>query len=901
MERQALAVEGAPPTGMPRVELARLPDPEVLRLVPAQEDGASSLARVWRGYVRLGRLAVPAAIKVQRPAALTGEEHPLASAKLDSECALHDLLCPAKGGEAARLPLVQVLPVGEATGPEAGVLPPSILCARGRHALAPRCPRDGNDLHAEELVGSGETRCLVCPACGSRQDWDGPGREEVLRASVRRDPACVGCPHQGEASPDACLRQAAFLNPLPSRVVVLKAWDADLGDFLRWRQGEEAPPDRPRAWAPLEEHRRCARRETPAGDEEEEAARPVRELRETVALFGKILDAAERLHGEGVALLDLHPGCLVLSLHGAEIEVFLADLCRAHHADTPLAWRQLQLQPPHTGYYAAPECQSPASTAAARSARWRGDVCELVVEWTGVAAADRLESPFCVGDWFAVQHAALERDRFAVEAVRESAGRWHVIGRRTPAAAEASRERQRPEAASRERQRPEAASRERQRPEEDWQEAADVEVFRHKHCGAPADVFSLGMLLLALLCPGGEALASYRRALAGMPWQTLLPSFGPEPESAPPGDLVRALLERKAPGAGGEAAGALLADFLDCEAHLDRYAAARPAAQELFGIVLRATLRGGSGAFYLADRGGDARQALRRMRVDLERAAGALREAPRPLLPREAFVFVLTRPPFVQAFRASWSAAELSADSRERWRQQHEDLWQHLCRFDDALRRIEECLAETADHLRELLPPDPACPARPDALAPLIACCEAMAAAIGVLEEAGREEVSRHPEALHRLVALAERRERHFGPGGGAGGPAAKPFRALVEEYHAQWEQKCRAWRTWFANGLASLKDYVEAIRTQVIAPWEEARSKKTRRKWPWRPQAAEGIPVTLAGGEGHLAGRAAAALDLLRECSLGPGAEVEAALAMLTFEEMRSSRPATLRLRKAA
>jgi hypothetical protein len=874
MERQALAVEGAPSTGMPRVELARLPDPDALRLIAVQEDIANGLARVWRGCVRLGRLAVPAAIKVQRPIALTGEEHPLASAKLDGEGALHDLLCPESTLEgAARLPLVQVLPVGESTCPGAGVLPPSILCARGRHALAPHCPRDGNELHAEELVGSGEMRCLVCPTCGSRYGWDGPAREEVLRASVRRDPACVGCPHQGEASPDACLRQTAFLNPLPSRVLVLKAWDADLGDYLRWREGEAAPADRPRAWARLEEHSRCARQEAPAGDGED--ARPVRELRETVTLFGKVLDAVERLHGAGVAHLDLHPGCLALSIHAAEIEVALADLCRAHRADAPLAWRQLQLQPPPVSPYAAPECQSPASTVAARSIRWRGDVCELVVEWTGVAAADRLESPFCVGDWFAVQHAGLERDRFAVEAVRESAGCWHVAGRRVPAAAENS--------------------------EEEWQEAAGVEVFRHKHCGAPADVFSLGMILLALLCPGGEALASYRRVLAAMPWQTLLPSFGPEPESAPSGDLVRALLERTAPAAGGEAAEALLADFRDCEARLDRYGAARPAARELFGIVLRATLRGTSGAFYLADRGGDARQALRWMRVDLERAARALREAPRPLLPREAFVFVLTRPPFLQAFRASWSASELSADSRTRWRQQHEDLWHHLGRFDDALRRIEECLAEANDHLGELLRADPACPVRPDVLAPLIGCCDALATAIGELEEAEREEVSRHPEALHRLVALAERRERHFGSGRGAGDPDAKPFRALVEEYHAQWEQKCRAWRTWFAHALASLKEYVEAIRTHAITPWEEALSKKARRKWPWRPPAAGGIPIALPGGEDHLAGRAAAALDLLRECSLGPGAEVEAALAMLTFEEMRSTRPATLRLRKAA
>ncbi len=849
MERQSLAVEGSPPTGAVRVELARLPDPEALRLAPAQEDEANGLARVYRGCVRLGRLAVPAAVKVQRPTALTGEEHSLASAKLDGEGALYGILRPEDPEASRRLPLVQVLPVGEASGP--GVLPPSILCARGRHALAPRCPRDGSELHAEVMVGGGESRRLACPACGSRYAWEGPEEEEVLRASVRRDPACVGCPHQGKSSPDACLPQVAFLNPLPSRVLVLKAWDADLGDYLRWRQGEKAPADRTWAWARLEEHRRCAREEASAGDGED-TARPARELRAAIALFGKVLEAVERLHERRVAHLDLHPGCLALSVHAAEVEVALLDLCQAHHADAPLPWRQLQLQPPRTSPFAAPECQSPAATAAARSVRWRGDVCELVLEWTGVAAADRLESPFCAGDWFAVQHPALERDRFTVVEVRESAGRWHVAGRCVP---------------------PREGN-----TEEGWEEAADVEVFRHKHCGPPADVFSLGMILLALLSP--EALASYRRALAATPWHSLLPSFAPEPEAAPPGDLVRALLDRRAPGAGGEAAGALLADFRDCEALLERCGPARPAAQELFGIVLRATLRGAAGQFYLADRGGDAREALRRMRVDLARAAESLREAPRPLLPREAFVFVLARPPFLQAFRAAWSAADLNADARSRWQQEHEALRLRLDRFEDALRRIEQCLAATTDP--------------PHALAQQDSAVEEMAAAIGVLAEAEREEVSRHPEAFHRLAALADRREQHFGTG-----PAPTAVRDLEEEYRPLWEQKCRSWRTWFASALATLEEHVETIRTRAAGPQEEGAGKKTWLKWPWHSKAS--APVAWPEGEDRQAARASAALALLRECSLGPGAEVEAALAMLHFEELRSSRPQTVRLRKAA
>src|SRR5207248_4735748 len=48
---------------------------------------------------------------------------------------------------------------------------------------------------------------------------------------------------------------------------------------------------------------------------------------------------------------------------------------------------------------------------------------------------------------------------------------------------------------------------------------------------------------------------------------------------------------------------------------------------ELLGVVLRATLRGDPRVFYLADRGADARPALRRLRRDLDAVRGALGNA----------------------------------------------------------------------------------------------------------------------------------------------------------------------------------------------------------------------------------------------------------------------------------
>jgi hypothetical protein len=54
---------------------------------------------------------------------------------------------------------------------------------------------------------------------------------------------------------------------------------------------------------------------------------------------------------------------------------------------------------------------------------------------------------------------------------------------------------------------------------------------------------------------------------------------------------------------------------------------AQPLAEELLGIVLRATLRGERRAYYLSDRGGDARTAMKRLRADLDAVRGALRNA----------------------------------------------------------------------------------------------------------------------------------------------------------------------------------------------------------------------------------------------------------------------------------
>ncbi len=437
-------------------------------------------------------------------------------------------------------------------------------------------------MQAEELVGPDEERCLVCPACGKRYPLDRQTQQQVLSASVRRDPACAGCPHLNDPEPDACLRQSAFLNPLPGHFLVLQSWDLDLDSYLRWQRQEEAPPGREWVWTRLEEHRKavvsCQLPPSALADSprKERPDAPVRALWEVVGLGLRIVEAVQQMHARQVVLLNLNPRSVVLNVYGADMEVLIADLCHAHQADTSLSWRQFHLQRGLDTPFAAPECQNPSEQMQARLVRWHGELCELIYE-PADGSAEESEPSCCVGDWFVVQHKSLERKCFRVESVWEtlptgdSPREIQIVGRLVQ---------------QEERDRAEWIPVVCRTTEDRETEASDIEVFWHKHCGASADIFSVGMILLSLLFPHPEVVSAFRKVLALLR-RGLLPEYpggdgqGEPGERPSPGTLVQSLLEPSA------AAG--LDGFQSCEAYLAHYHNCRPLAQELLGIVLRAT------------------------------------------------------------------------------------------------------------------------------------------------------------------------------------------------------------------------------------------------------------------------------------------------------------------------
>jgi hypothetical protein len=133
--------------------------------------------------------------------------------------------------------------------------------------------------------------------------------------------------------------------------------------------------------------------------------------------------------------------------------------------------------------------------------------------------------------------------------------------------------------------------------------------------GSGADVFSLGMLLVALLTREPALGRNFRDQLGNIV-RTLLDRrlFGETWVSGR--ELVRWLRLTKA---------AVLNPFFELERRLDEYGSVRFLAEELLGIALRCALRGASPPCYLPERNADAAAALKRLRFNFERVRRAFR------------------------------------------------------------------------------------------------------------------------------------------------------------------------------------------------------------------------------------------------------------------------------------
>jgi hypothetical protein len=617
MKRTEIALLGAPSTDALRLEVTGYPGDDGLALEFLHDERQTgTLARVLGGRVGLGEVSVPVAVKLQRDMALSQEDRGSVAAKFDKERNVHRRLQEQAAEGAGPEKIVRQLEVWRSPAEhEADFLEPCILCARARHGLAPRCPECRDPAAMLEELELTNDRGLRCSRC-QRQFWSTPKtRDGILDATLRRDPACRGCALEQSPHTDDCRRSALFLNFFRNRVLLLERLDLDLEDYLRWGRGNAAAGARKAARQAFEQHARLLheRRAQLPGPSVAKTA----DLLRVADLFSEIVAGVEHLHQHDVAHLDLKPANVCVRFRGAELEVKIIDLGLSDDPNTLTYLRQAEGPLSLWTDYSAPEFRRPRCRPIGVAGRFREEACEL--DWPR-GEGPSLELPYA-GDLLFVDDREVPQQRFRVVSVRPGAGGgllvqaeaeaqhcpWRGQARALPALGPGTRVR------------------------------VEVEVVLEKHCGFPADVYSLGMLLLAMLV-GSPDVGDFREALPSI--QIELEEHLHARATLPGRALVQQLL--------GEQSKHL--HVFHAYAHrLAAYGVAQPLAEELLGIVLRATLRGPLRAFYLSDRGADARPALRRLRDDLDAVRAALRNA---LTAAEAAVVRDTRLTVLHQLRA---------------------------------------------------------------------------------------------------------------------------------------------------------------------------------------------------------------------------------------------------------
>ena len=134
----------------------------------------------------------------------------------------------------------------------------------------------------------------------------------------------------------------------------------------------------------------------------------------------------------------------------------------------------------------------------------------------------------------------------------------------------------------------------------------------HRTCGQPGDIFSLGMLLVAMLTRRVD-LKGYRESdlpTIRLYFESRLGAMADIDGQS----LLRLLKRSQLP----------FQHFPQLDAALGRFGDARFLAEELFGVALRCALRGPKEIFYRSGRGATSKPDLGRLRADIERIRRAV-------------------------------------------------------------------------------------------------------------------------------------------------------------------------------------------------------------------------------------------------------------------------------------
>jgi serine/threonine protein kinase len=577
---------------------------ELLRLHPEE---IGTYARVFLGRVREARGWRSVAIKLQRDEVASdfAYDHQIVSAKFDEELANHLELQRSppthNGRPSGPLHTVRLLArpahhrdVGLATLPPSEILPPCLLCLRGRHALR-LLGRDAKPL--QQGPPSGSQRYLELSGDDSfGRRYYSDHLDDVVRTTVGRDQsACASCELRGGHDPDSCLVHLRYINLFENRILFYQPLDLSLHDALRWWRGERrilAPRPR-RAMLSIEARLRRSRSGGRHEPRDEAALSSLLDLRLRVNLFRQTLLGVESLHARGIPHLDINPENICLKVRKGRVEAQLIDLGMAANPGLTAKEQHEKRLWPRRADFAAEECQ--------RSAIYSNR--HLFVR----VAPGRLASPIpaCRGDQLIEEGPAPTRTTRLLEVVSVARRDVCIPGFGTfPYLCDVDGA-------------PEA-------------EAGPIALVLKliPQRGLAADIFSLGMVLVSLLLhetSGDELrleLVKIEESLFSH-WECA----GADPRPIPGRVLVRRVLSHPDEHTRW---------FRERVEALRIYGEATPMAEELLGIALRALLRTTHHFPYLTDRGGDARLALRQLAVDVRAVGRALEEEVLAIRYREA-------------------------------------------------------------------------------------------------------------------------------------------------------------------------------------------------------------------------------------------------------------------------
>jgi serine/threonine protein kinase len=316
---------------------------------------------------------------------------------------------------------------------------------------------------------------------------------------------------------------------------------------------------------------------------DEAGLRALLDLRLRIDLFQQTLRGVESLHAQGIPHLDINPENICLKVRAGRVEAQLIDLGMAANPQFTAKDQHEKRLWPRRADFAAEECQRLGIFSSRH----------LFVRVAPGRLAARI--PVARGDQLAYESPGPSRRRISWDVAGVVPGEVHVPGFGSfPYLYEVE------------------GALDHQATATAW----ELAIIPHR--GLAADVFSMGMVLASLLLhePSGDELRrelpKIEEALA-CHWRTV----GPDSQPIPGRVLVRRVLSRPDDHTRW---------FRGRVEALGIYAEATPLAEELLGIALCALLRCPHHFPYLADRGGDARLALRRLAADVRAVRRALEE-----------------------------------------------------------------------------------------------------------------------------------------------------------------------------------------------------------------------------------------------------------------------------------